>query len=229
MRHKIKYGTPEFIYRQQNLTIDRDGWIRSLSRLDPHAFIDKKITFAWLYDQHNKQMEFNSKIQSKLNELDMNDQSEHMNHLILNYAQFLEMCAGHKKDIIVPTLLEDFVWHSHMIDHETYVEDMKKIFGKILGHRNDIDVEQYEKRSNDIRKSYYNSLPNKNNQQSSCGGVYSSCGTFINCGTIPRYNNYHLDTKLSSCGNIISSTDISSCSSSSCSSSSCSSCGGGGD
>lgn len=36
--------------------------------------------------------------------------------------------------ITVPSLMEDFMWHSHMRDHENYVKDMRKNLGFVLNH-----------------------------------------------------------------------------------------------
>jgi len=40
--------------------------------------------------------------------------------------------------ITVPTLYEDFMWHSHMTDHERYKVDTKKFLGFVLNHDDEI-------------------------------------------------------------------------------------------
>lgn len=40
--------------------------------------------------------------------------------------------------ITVPTLLEDFMWHSHMQDAENYKKDMKNCLGYVLNHNDEI-------------------------------------------------------------------------------------------
>lgn len=138
-------------------------WVPVLARMDPlkfmnhNKFMGTDITYDWLLDQHDKQMEFYSKTKSTIDPLVLEEGSEDMKILLMNYDIFLNLCRKYPK-VIVPSLIEDFVWHSHMIDHESYVTDTIKIFGKLLLHRNDIDSKSYEKKSNHYRKQYYNQL-----------------------------------------------------------------------
>ena len=207
-----------FIYQKGKAMNQRDEWIRSLARLNPYKFMNGQINYHWLYDQHKKQLGFHKRIQPLIDPLDLSSNSRDMGQLLLQYATFLEICSENKDEIIVPTLLEDFVWHSHMIDHETYVNDMKKILGKILGHTNDDDHTQYQNRSNEIRQNHYNKVLLAN-QSSSCSAMIISPSNPIN--PHPKSSNTSSDDS-SSCN---TSSDVTS----SCNSSGCSSgCGGSG-
>ena len=59
-------------------------------------------------------------------------------HRILELLQTLcwvSVCLqGEAKEVIVPNKMADFMWHSHMLDHEAYRLDTHKMFGKMLNH-----------------------------------------------------------------------------------------------
>ena len=38
---------------------------------------------------------------------------------------------------LFPTRKGDFLWHSHMQNHEAYKRDMKELFGRVLNHVDD--------------------------------------------------------------------------------------------
>ncbi len=51
------------------------------------------------------------------------------------------MCSRSPDQITVPTKLADFMWHSHMQDHEAYVADTKMMLGRMLNHIDDFSEE----------------------------------------------------------------------------------------
>ena len=137
-----------------------------LPKMDPVYYATKSN--IWSSDNlllhHNKQMEFIEKIFMALSNIDMTN-TMRTDELIRNYANFLDMCSKHKDTYIIPTLSEDFVWHAHMLNHDIYVKDCMKMFGKILEHN--IDTSGLEKNSQQIR--------NKNTNNPTKSYIYSGC------------------------------------------------------
>jgi hypothetical protein len=70
------------------------------------------------------------------------------------YVEFLYLCRQEKTKVIVPSKLADFMWHSHMQDHEAYKEDTRKIMGEVLNHRDDFstaDLERHQRETEEAR------------------------------------------------------------------------------
>lgn len=98
------------------------------------------------------------------------------------YKNFLELVKKHHgSGLLVPTLHEDFVWHSHMQFHQSYARDSQDRFGWLLDHKDDIDPKELKTRS-EITKD----LRKKQSTPTSCGGG-TTCG--FTCAYNPLYFN----------------------------------------
>jgi len=210
--------------------VKKKNWITLLRKMNPIKYAlemnDTTTLKKGLLFHHNSQVNFASKMFPIL------DKDANYDRMIDNYSIFLELCR--KNVVIVPTLIEDFVWHAHMTDHDAYVIDSKKIFGKVLNHSLDIDEKQKEK-SNQLRKELVKNSQESQNSSSSiggCGGLLDPLNPLNRFNPAsPYYNNHHnhYAACASSCSNCSSScsSNCSSCGSSCSSCSSCSSgCGG---
>jgi hypothetical protein len=63
--------------------------------------------------------------------------------------------ARQKKEMLIPSLLEDFGWHAHMLDHDNYVKDTKAWFGDILNHDTTTRItRERRKRSDQLRSEF---------------------------------------------------------------------------
>lgn len=67
--------------------------------------------------------------------------------------EFLYVCSKQPDHIIVPNMLADFMWHSHMQDNAAYKEDMTKTLGKVLNHNDaypDKELKNYDKETQEF-------------------------------------------------------------------------------
>ena len=55
------------------------------------------------------------------------------------YKNFLSMCKKNPHKVIIPNMIEDFMWHAHMLNHNDYNTDCINIFGSLLDHNDTID------------------------------------------------------------------------------------------
>jgi len=104
------------------------------------------------------------------------------------YKHFLGWCKQYPNKTIVPSLHEDFIWHSHMQDHQGYRADSFKKLNFILDHNDDIPEElliKYKKEFMCLQKGW---KYEENKTSSSCITILpipvligSSCGS--GCGT----------------------------------------------
>jgi hypothetical protein len=81
---------------------------------------DGIFTNETLLQLHSDQLSFGAKVLPLLKNYNF-DNPQTIRELNDRYGLFLTLCVTHKKKCIVPTLIEDFVWHAHMTDHEDYV------------------------------------------------------------------------------------------------------------
>jgi hypothetical protein len=51
--------------------------------------------------------------------------------------------------IVIPTLYEEFMWHSHMKDNVNYKKDTKRILGYVLKYNNEISQAEIQNYWND--------------------------------------------------------------------------------
>ena len=54
---------------------------------------------------------------------------------------------------MVPTKMADFMWHSHMQNNQKYKEDMVRLLGKVLDHRDDYSEEELKKYQEQTRRN----------------------------------------------------------------------------
>ena len=180
-------------------------WIEMTKTMNPVEYAKGSMT----YNYHHDQIEFARKLFPVLYYADI-EHDKVMDGLIENYCNFLSLCKLYPKQMIVPSLIEDFVWHSHMTDHKSYVEDTTRIFGKILNHNtSDVNLAKNKEETLKLKESYYSNV------------YYSNCSSVLDptnplSPTSPMnpmspmhpLNNYYSSCSISDCG------------------SSCSSCGG---
>jgi len=149
------------------LSNDMFDWLLSVHKLQPVQFhMQSRLDFLTFLEENNKHMEFCHKIQPKLPNFKINDAIE-------EYYHFLMMCKDNPKQLVIPTLREDFIWHSHMQDHEIYVKDTIQIFGHILDHRTDLEMERVKPISDEIRQK---SLKTKEPEKDKNKQPTNSCG-----------------------------------------------------
>ena len=178
---------------------NKTEWIRTLAKLSPVKFNNRSIDFnsSWLLDQHNSQLKFCNKILPIVDNIKFIGDDKTSTIFLLGYIDFLKKHkysvksgTGDFGHLTTPTLIQDFVWHSHMLDHENYVSDMKRIFGRILDHRTDIHTDKNTRGSSCSSACSAIILPildgtasinSDSGCSTSCSG--SSCGGCGGCGT----------------------------------------------
>ena len=65
---------------------------------------------------------------------------------------------------MVPNKMADFMWHSHMQNHEGYIDDCRRILGRVLNHNDDFpedELKKYQKNTHKVRSI----LLSKNNNK----------------------------------------------------------------
>ncbi|KAJ1304754.1 hypothetical protein OPQ81_005892 [Rhizoctonia solani] len=59
--------------------------------------------------------------------------------LITQYHSFLDLCAHNSGKALVPTLVIDLGWHTHMLSGEGYRNDCWRLFEKMMGHEDKVE------------------------------------------------------------------------------------------
>lgn len=230
---------------QLNDTSLESKWIDHILKLNPHFYHN-----GCLYITGMKKFKFNK---SNVDFLDFDIQSacirqgkflnksipflstreDHLKLYEDHYYKFLQLCKKYPDNCLVPTVPIDLVWHSHLNDHEKYINDTILMFSKILNHNDDIKQDtkdsllettktlwlKYYNESyptySDILQQFHKSTRKYNNEPNNSST--SSCASFL-CDYSPKT----VDANHTSYTHYT----ISSCSSfSSCNSSSSSDCG----
>ncbi|EUC64071.1 BAR domain protein, putative [Rhizoctonia solani AG-3 Rhs1AP] len=130
-----------------------DWSLSEAQRLIEAGFKRKGSTRAWMGDsisrlfrafRHNssvsvdlpgaalRQQKFTSQILSLGNSVSLTD-------LITQYHTFLDLCAHHPGKALVPTLVIDLGWHTHMLSGEEYRDDCWRLFEKMVGHEDKVE------------------------------------------------------------------------------------------
>ena len=152
--NRIVYAEPEGKSRFVQLLSKKVDWIETLLKMDPVAYSKKRMVHSSeLLSRHLAQVVFADKIIPLIERLDFNNQTV-IDKQVSNYGMFLTLCLKNPNNHIVPNLIEDFVWHSHMSDHWAYASMTKAMFGHILPHRTDIDLEKANVETKAIRKNF---------------------------------------------------------------------------
>lgn len=186
-------------------------WMNMLMQMSPKKYYyNYHFTKSELVAKHHEQLQFATKVLQRVENLNFDDNATY-DHLTKRYGLFLSLCLKERNQIIVPTLLEDFVWHSHMTENQSYVSMCKSIFGYILDHRTDIDIESAKAESSKIRNDFLVGLglsasvvassilspnlptepkkENRDNKNSSSSSDLSDCGVdFVNFGPLHPLN-----------------------------------------
>ena len=214
-------------------------WIRTVCKMNPveyHAehtiYCSNYFSKSWVMYYHENQLTFAGKILPLMWDVDLSNE-KHTERLIHNYAGFLHLCNSSKKTI-VPTLLEDFVWHSHMMLHTEYVEDTTKIFGRVLDHRIKMTKEELEEKKKESEQVRSENGKNENMIVGGCcSDITDPCNPLSPLSPLHPMSPFHHGNRLndsyhSGCMTYYKGSSFSSCFSdcSSCSSDSSSSCGG---
>lgn len=153
--------------------------IWSVHKLHPVDYSRRKqVDSEWLINACLRQYGFNGKIIKEIKREDLNSSK-----LKNGYVSFLKLCKKFPTKTIVPTPLQDFMWHSHMQDHLGYIEDTKNYLGRILNHDDDIDpklLEKYRKETEYLKKNVKYSFTG----DSYCVTpvFYATCGSCSSCG-----------------------------------------------
>lgn len=122
----IKYHGDEI--KSTNTDIEA---IRTIHRIHPILYQKREtVKPEWLYAACVRQNEFYKKIYPLLSKYNYSEWKQ-------KYKLFLQMCTKNPTKIIVPSLIEDFIWHAHMQDNLKYIQDTTKIYGQVLDHRDD--------------------------------------------------------------------------------------------
>lgn len=93
---------------------------------------------------------------------------------INEYLIYLTMCRDNPNEIIRPSLVQDFVWHSHMMQHKSYIEDTTIIFGRCLKHDTSIpdsELDKLKTTNSNVNKQH------SSGSSSSCGGMLTTLAT----------------------------------------------------
>ncbi|KAG8691459.1 hypothetical protein FRC11_003464 [Ceratobasidium sp. 423] len=130
-----------------------DWDLSEAQRLIEAGFKRKGSTRAWMGDsisrlfrafRHNsavsvdlpgsalRQQKFISQILPLSNSLSITD-------LVTQYHSFLDLCAHNSGKALVPTLLIDLGWHTHMLSGEGYRNDCWRLFEKLIGHEDKVE------------------------------------------------------------------------------------------
>ena len=117
-------------------------WLLSIHKLQQIKYQSMDpLDFEDFINEYEKQMEFSHKIYPIVGNIDFRDNQKILDKYVHNYADYLAICKNNPKSMVVPSLTADFVLHSHMLDNDCYVKDTNNIFGRILDHKMDIDID----------------------------------------------------------------------------------------
>lgn len=148
----VEFGKVLYFEKVADFDLSIYSWNKTLAKLSPVRYDSRgEYSYHELLLEHQKQILFyNNMIKIDLNNID---------DAILSYNKFLSTCKAYPKDVIIPTLMEDLIWHAHMNDHYAYVNDMKTIFGHILDHNTSIDTNLVKNKSVEIRLDFNSKTP----------------------------------------------------------------------
>lgn len=67
------------------------------------------------------------------------DHPELITDTVIQYHQFLDLFAHNPARPLVPTLIVDLGWHTHMLNAEKYREDTMRLFGRYMNHDDKVE------------------------------------------------------------------------------------------
>lgn len=125
-------------------------YLQCLAKLSPINYSINKIPYACLLHHQHKQMEFYKSI--NFNDID----SEYIKNATVDFYHFTNMHKEFPYKIIVPTLKEDFIWHSLLLDNQCYLEYTTNIIGEPMDHVFHMDFSNEVSSSTSLRTEYNN-------------------------------------------------------------------------
>jgi hypothetical protein len=149
-------------------------WVEHLKKLDPLSY-----RYNIIYE-HKSLLNKSIKNVSFIKKVFPIIQSSHSNNymsLIDNYLIFLNTCKQHPNNIVRPNLLQDFVWHSHMMNNTLYIKDSNNFFGYILNHDTSMSDEELDRKAITTNK---NKMFRQISKLGECG---SSCSSSNSCSS----------------------------------------------
>lgn len=146
----------KYIFKNKN----SNDWIITLMKMEPiNCYNTKWPSQESLLKMHDSQVKFAEKVLPIVNKFNFDD-TKTIQELTDKYGLFLTLCLKNQTKPIVPTLIEDFMWHSHMTDNPNYVRMTKYMFGRILPHHAHIESPKIIEESQNIRKKFIEENPN---------------------------------------------------------------------
>lgn len=134
--------------------IDIMGFIHCVHKLHPQIY--NETIFGSTREQDKALIKLLKK--SIVNQIDFSNKIKPIIQEQFNYSswkkqykKFLLMCRNNPNSVIVPTMIEDFMWHAHMLDSINYSDACYRIFGKLLYHNDTINDEMMEKYKNETK------------------------------------------------------------------------------
>ena len=115
-------------------------FVQTVHKLHPRIYRNKPLESVdqiWLYEALLRQIMYCKKIYPFL-------QNYEYKRWVKEYKRFLRDCKRFKHTTIVPNLIEDFIWHSHM-QSPTYEPDVIKVLGRFLDHDDEIPEHKLQK------------------------------------------------------------------------------------
>lgn len=227
-----KHWSPKIIFDQESKLHD---FLHFVWKSHPVDYFNKKfLSEETFLNSIKKQTEFCVKFKEHISQAqgDPKELDESwIDYYIEVYLHFL-FFAKKNENIIVPTLEEDFVWHSHMNNPPKYQYDMNLIFEYLLDHNDSINdeklIEMMAKRRQVDLKFGKIKKGEKNDVQAGGGCSAGVCSRNIDSGSSQNVSTDFDDDPIDPIDSGISSGDYLDFGGSGDSGSSCgSSCGGG--
>ncbi len=157
INRKCSLAKPGDISQWTYVFSNKARWIEMMMRMSPKRYNKGSIFLRYdLLEKQEEQVKFADKVLPKIEKLNFDDQAV-MGGLVAKYGLFLTLCLKNPNSQIVPSLIEDFVWHSHMTDPRSYKDMTTSMFGRILDHRTDINLEKATNESQIIRENFLKS------------------------------------------------------------------------
>ncbi|KAG8699400.1 hypothetical protein FRC09_006649 [Ceratobasidium sp. 395] len=166
------------------------GWdINEAQRLIEAGFRRRGGTRAWMGDSISRMMRgFRTrgpvsldvvgaamrqcKFATQMEELGWTDKlyfgthSEPITSVITQYHLFLDLFAHNPSRPLVPTLLVDLGWHTHMLNAEAYRDDSMRLFGRYMNHEDKVEEGKLASAFDDTSRLW----------KSRFNETYSNCG-----------------------------------------------------
>ena len=72
------------------------------------------------------------------------DNEAAMGTAVSDYRTFLDR-FHHSAEELVPTMVVDLVWHTHMLHSQRYGSETRKLAGRFVNHEDDVSIERLTK------------------------------------------------------------------------------------